>query len=66
MKQRITVTGMTCQNCVRHVTEAVTSLPGVRSVDVNLESGEVQLDAEREVPRQELSAALDEAGYSLA
>lgn len=66
MNQSIIVTGMTCQNCVRHVSEAVTSLPGVRSADINLESGEVRLAADREVPREELSAALEEAGYSLA
>lgn len=66
MKQRIIVTGMTCQNCVRHVREAVSSLPGVRSADVDLDSGAVDLETEREVPRDELTSALDEAGYSLA
>jgi Cu+-exporting ATPase len=66
MRQTISVTGMTCQNCVRHVSQALSELPGVRSVDVNLESGSARLEAEREIPRDELSAALDEAGYRLA
>lgn len=57
---------MTCQNCVRHVNQALAALPGVRSTDVDLESGSASLEAEREVPREEIAAALTEAGYSLA
>ncbi len=66
MRQTISVTGMTCQNCVRHVREALAALPGVQSAQVDLESNSATLETEREVPRGELSAALDEAGYELA
>ncbi|HET6894797.1 MAG TPA: heavy metal-associated domain-containing protein [Candidatus Baltobacteraceae bacterium] len=66
MRQTISVTGMTCQNCVRHVREALAALPGVRSAEVNLDSNSATLETDREVPRAELSAALDEAGYELA
>jgi Cu+-exporting ATPase len=66
MIQTISVTGMTCQNCVRHVGQALSVLPGVRSVDVDLAAGAARLDTEREIPRTELSAALGEAGYELA
>src|ERR1041385_5973674 len=31
------VTGMTCSNCARHVTEAIQGVAGVRSATVNLE-----------------------------
>jgi copper chaperone CopZ len=65
MIQTISVTGMTCQNCVRHVSQALSALPGVRSVDVDLASGAARLDTERQIPRDELSASLDEAGYAL-
>jgi Cu+-exporting ATPase len=66
MRQRIIVTGMTCQNCVRHVREAIGALPGVRSAAVDLDSGAVDFESDREVPREELASALDEAGYALA
>jgi Cu+-exporting ATPase len=66
MRQTISVTGMTCQNCVRHVTQALASLPGVRSADIDLKSGSASLETERELPRAELAAALEEAGYGLA
>src|SRR5262245_11819808 len=34
-----TVSGMNCQNCVRHVTEAIQGVPGVTAVDVRLAEG---------------------------
>jgi P-type Cu+ transporter len=32
------ISGMTCSNCARHVTEAIQSVPGVRSATVSLEN----------------------------
>ncbi len=66
MIQTISVTGMTCQNCVRHVTQALTAVPGVRSVEVDLKAGTARIDAERPIERPDLGAALTEAGYELA
>jgi Cu+-exporting ATPase len=34
----LSVAGMTCGNCARHVTEAIQSVPGVHSATVNLDS----------------------------
>ncbi|MEI7453241.1 MAG: heavy metal-associated domain-containing protein [Actinomycetes bacterium] len=55
------VTGMTCANCVRHVTQAVTDVDGVESVIVDLEAGTaiVQGNPEASV----VIAAIIEAGY---
>ena len=36
---RVAVAGMTCQNCVRHVTEAIQKIAGVSRVTVRLETG---------------------------
>lgn len=65
MTQTISISGMTCDNCVRHVTEALQSVPGVRSVSVDLQAGSARLETDRDVPQGELSAALDDAGYAL-
>ncbi len=35
---KLSVTGMTCGNCARHVTEAIQSVPGIHSATVNLDS----------------------------
>lgn len=65
MSQTISVSGMTCQNCVRHVTEALKELPGVSDARVDLASNSATIESSREIPREELARALDEAGYSL-
>jgi len=66
MSQTINVAGMTCQNCVRHVSDALSAVPDVRSVKVDLGSGTAELESDRPIPASELRAALDEAGYQLA
>ncbi|HVL84073.1 MAG TPA: copper ion binding protein [Pseudonocardia sp.] len=65
-RSEITVTGMTCQHCVMSVTEEVSELDGVRSVDVDLATGSVTVLADREIGRDEISAAVTEAGYTVA
>ncbi|MHB1799614.1 MAG: heavy-metal-associated domain-containing protein [Vulcanimicrobiaceae bacterium] len=66
MKQTLSITGMTCNNCVRHVTEALRELPGVRDATVDLTSASATIEADREIPRDEIARALDDAGYALA
>ena len=61
-----TVTGMTCGHCVSSVTEEVGELPGVHDVQVDLESGHVTVTADAPVGADQVRAAVEEAGYSLA
>jgi copper chaperone len=63
--QVFTVTGMSCEHCVRSVTEEVSKLPGVRSVGVDLGSGAVTVTADRELSDSEIAESVDEAGYEL-
>ena len=64
--QKFTVTGMTCGHCVQSVTEEVSGLGGVSDVTVTLENGELKFNADHEVSKELVSAAVAEAGYSLA
>ena len=61
-----TVTGMTCGHCVRSVTEEVGELPGVRDVQVDLASGMLTVTSDARVGADQVRAAVEEAGYSLA
>jgi copper chaperone len=61
-----TVTGMTCEHCVRSVSEEVGALPGVTAVDVDLASGGVTVTSEAPVADADVRAAVEEAGYELA
>lgn len=56
------VPGMTCGHCVTAVTEELEKVDGVSSVSVDLETKAVRVTGER-LDRQELWAAVDEAGY---
>ena len=61
-----TVTGMTCGHCVASVTEEISELPGVESVDVVLETGAVTVTSASPLERDDVERAVREAGYSLS
>lgn len=63
------VDGMTCDHCVGAVTAELTDLPAVTDVAVQLVAGgtsTVTLTSETPLDREEVAAAVDEAGYALA
>lgn len=63
-----TVSGMTCEHCVRAVDEELSSLEGVTAVVVDLvPSGmsTVSVTSDQPLPEAEIAAAVDEAGYEL-
>ncbi|MCL2542155.1 MAG: cation transporter [Nocardioidaceae bacterium] len=61
-----TVAGMTCEHCVASVTEEISEIPGVESVRVTLEDGSVVVDSAQPLEREQVSAAVTEAGYRLS
>jgi copper chaperone len=56
------VAGMTCAHCKVAVTEEVTQVAGVASVDVDLETKLVRVHGS-DVDHAAVVAAIDEAGY---
>ena len=63
MKQKFTVTGMTCSACSAHVDKAVRKLDGVRDVNVNLLGGSMTVDWDGALTADEIISAVDKAGY---
>ncbi|MER7439551.1 heavy-metal-associated domain-containing protein [Micromonospora avicenniae] len=59
------VTGMTCEHCVRAVTDELAALPGVREVRVDLASGTATVSSGAPLPDEMVRRAVDEAGYEL-
>jgi copper chaperone CopZ len=57
------VEGMSCGSCVKHVTQALQPLPGVRGVEVDLPSGRVRVSGELAQGSAPLLMALTDAGY---
>lgn len=60
----IKVRGMSCQSCVRSLTAALTSLPGVQSAEVSLEAGEARVQCDpAQTSRAALKEAVEDAGF---
>lgn len=60
----LTVGGMTCDHCVRAVTQALKGVPGVVEVSVDLSSGLARVRGEADP--QALLDAVEEEGYKAA
>jgi copper ion binding protein len=60
------VTGMTCNHCASAVEREVGALDGVTGVTVDLPTGDVVVASTRPIAHDEITAAIDEAGYQLA
>ena len=62
METKYTVTGMTCQHCVNHVTEEVQGIDGVHGVSVQLDGGEMVVASDERIPFDAILEAVQEAG----
>jgi gluconokinase len=63
----IKIDGMTCEGCVRSITNVLTRVPGVTSVQVSLAAGEAQVSFDgTKTNTTALRAAVDAAGYQAA
>lgn len=65
MKKKITIEGMSCGHCVKHVTEALEEVSGVKEVRVNLEEKNAIVELAHDVENNKLSEAVIEAGYDV-
>ncbi|MBP6115744.1 MAG: heavy-metal-associated domain-containing protein [Neisseriaceae bacterium] len=62
---QMTVLGMTCRKCVSHVTEALTDVAGVTSVNVDLENKSATVETDGSVTLAELTEAVVAEGYEV-
>lgn len=60
-----TVEGMTCGHCVQSVSTGLSALPGVTGVEVDLNTGTVQVTSEAPLAQETVGHAVDEAGFTL-
>ncbi|KPU98702.1 heavy metal transporter [Variovorax paradoxus] len=61
MSQKFQVAGMSCGHCVNAVQNAVQTVDPEAQVTVDLETGHVDVLSQQ--PRQDLVAAIENAGY---
>lgn len=66
IKTVIKVEGMSCEHCVRAVTGALSALPGVSEVSVDLKAGLVTVGHdETQSPADKLKSEIEEQGYDV-
>ena len=65
MKTVLNIEGMSCQNCVRHVKEALEAVPGVESVEVSLNDKTAAVEHGDETDHDTLKAAIENEGYEV-
>ena len=65
MKKTLTIEGMMCMHCVKHVTDALSAVEGVESVEVNLKKKRAEVALGGEVTDEALISAVKEAGYEV-
>lgn len=63
MKRVLSIEGMTCNNCKKHVTLALQEVDGVRSATVDLAKKSAVVESDAPVSDTALKNAVSEAGY---
>ncbi len=65
MKKQISIEGMSCGHCVKHVEGALTEVCGVAKVEVNLQDKYAIVELKHAVEDSKLKEAVEEAGYDV-
>lgn len=65
-KVTLKIAGMSCEHCVKHVSEALSDLPGVSEVRVDLARGQAEVAYDpTETSTIVMADAVEEAGYDV-
>lgn len=65
MKKVISIEGMTCGHCVKHIESALKEVCGVKNVIVNLNTKTAEVELAHHVDDSKLKAAIEDAGYEV-
>lgn len=61
----VKIGGMSCENCARHVREALAKLEGVRKVSINIERGQALVEVTGALDEAQIREAIEEEGYEV-
>ena len=64
IQTQLAVSGMTCDHCLRHVTDAISKVAGVNNVNVKLAEGLAEIESDSALDLQAVKDAVVAAGYS--
>ena len=64
--EKVKINGMTCQHCVMSVTKALTTIPGLTNIRVNLVKGEATFENPQNISPEKIRKTVEDAGYKVA
>ncbi|MEA4992957.1 Copper chaperone CopZ [bioreactor metagenome] len=64
-KSVVNVDGMSCEHCVKAITNAVSALPGVSDVAVDLKAKTVTVEHAPELSLEKIKNEIEEQGYDI-
>ena len=56
---------VSCHHCIEAIAGELGTIPGIRSVDVDLDRKLVTVTADESVPDERIRAAIEQAGYEV-
>lgn len=65
MAKKIYIEGMSCDHCVKHVTNALIEVDGVKDVKVDLKGKVASVELSGNIDDNRLKEAVEEAGYDV-
>ncbi|MBB6215428.1 copper ion binding protein [Anaerosolibacter carboniphilus] len=65
MKKLISIEGMSCGHCIKHVESALGEIDGIVNVVVDLNGKNAVAEMSKDVEDTKLKAAIEEAGYDV-
>ncbi len=65
MKQLISIKGMSCNHCVNHVKEALSSIEGVQKTDVDLHKKNAIIECVFEINEELIIRSIRDIGYKV-
>lgn len=65
MRKKILIEGMSCEHCVKAVTEALGKLDGVGDVKVSLEEKNATVNIDKDISDEAIKIAIKGAGYEV-
>ncbi|MCX2727906.1 heavy-metal-associated domain-containing protein [Thermomicrobium sp. 4228-Ro] len=60
------VPDVSCQHCIRAITEELRKIEGIQDIEVDLTSKTVRVVSEETVPDERIRSGIEEAGYTIA
>ncbi|GHV22245.1 hypothetical protein FACS189494_08810 [Spirochaetia bacterium] len=65
MKTKLNIEGMSCEHCVKAVTQGLQAVAGVKKAKVNLKAKKADVEHADTVTLDAMKAAVTEAGFSV-